>query len=365
MSTNKSFLDRRNQLLQVMVDNGVSDLFLTFGAAPAIRLYGEIVTLEEGIEPLDEATLKGLIDAILETDERRKQFKDHKEADFAFSFDKERFRVNVFQQRGHPAAALRYLPSRLYTLEELGLPAVFREATERGSGIVLIAGPTGSGKSTSLASLIDHINENERRHIITIEDPIEYIHHHKKSIIEQREVGIDTETYERALLSTMRESPDIVMVGEMRDLDSMRHALTLAETGHLIFSTIHARSSALCVSKIVDSFPAEEQAQIRLQLADSIVGIFSQRLIRNVGGNGMVLATETMVSTNAIRNLIRENKTHQINSSIQVGLQDGMHLLEDDMARLIQEGRIRREDAMKQANDPGVLLKVGHSAAVK
>jgi twitching motility protein PilT len=345
------------RLLQVMIDNSVSDLFLTVGAHPVIRVFGDLFALSEGLDILRPEDTEGLIHELLVTDERREKYKVLKELDFSFGQGDERFRVNVFRQKGNAAAVLRYLPSKLYTIESLGLPEMFRDVTKRSSGVVLVAGPTGSGKSTTLASMIDEINSQQKKHIITIEDPIEYVHKHKKSIIEQREVGEDTESFAKALRSSLRENPDVVMVGEMRDLESIRNTLTLAETGHLVFATIHSRSSAQTITKIIDSFPAEQQNQIRLQLSEAVIAIFNQRLLRNVGGNGYVLVTETMIANNAIRNLIRENKVFQVNSQIQMGVAEGMHLLEDDIIRVIKEGRVKKEEGMKHANDPQSILQ--------
>lgn len=351
------YADLKKKLLQVMVDNNVSDLFLTVGLHPVIKVYGEMVSLSEGMDIITHENAVGLIDALLESDWRKQRFRENKEVDFSIGLGDERFRVNVFQQKGSPAAVLRYLPSKIHSIDALGLPEVFREVTKRSSGLILAAGPTGSGKSTTLAAMVDEINTNYKKHIITIEDPIEYVHKHKKSIIEQREVGEDTKSFADALRSALREAPDVVLVGEMRDLESIKNALTLAETGHLVFGTIHSRSAPQCVTKIIDSFPAEQHNQIRLQLADAIVAIFNQRLLSNIGKNGYVLVTETMVANNAIRNLIRENKVFQLHSSIQMGLAEGMHLLEDDMIRVIREGRVTREEAMKHANDPKAILK--------
>ncbi len=345
------------KLLQVMIDNTVSDMFLTVNLHPVIRVFGDLVALSEGLDVLTPDDTEGLIDALLKTDDRRERYKASKELDFSFGIGDERFRVNVFRQKGYAAAVLRYLPAKMYSIESLGLPEIFRDVTKRGSGVVLVAGPTGSGKSTTLAAMIDDINTNQRKHIITIEDPIEYVHKHKKSVIEQREVGEDTESFARALRSSLRENPDVVLVGEMRDLESIRNTLTLAETGHLVFATIHSRSSAQCITKVVDSFPAEQQNQVRLQMSEAVVAIFNQRLLRNVGGNGYVLVTEVMLANNAIRNLIRENKVFQINSSIQMGVAEGMHLLEDDMIRVIKEGRVKKEEALKHANDPTAILR--------
>jgi len=351
------YKDLLQRLLQVMIDNNVSDLFLTVGVHPVIRVFGDLVALSEGLDILKPEDTEGLVHELLVTDERREKYKVLKELDFSFGQGDERFRVNVFHQKGNAAAVLRYLPSKMYTIESLGLPEVFRDVTKRSSGVVLVAGPTGSGKSTTLASMIDEINTHQKKHIITIEDPIEYVHKHKKSVVEQREVGDDTESFAKALRSALRENPDVVMVGEMRDLESIRNTLTLAETGHLVFATIHSRSSAQTITKIIDSFPSEQQNQIRLQLAEAIIAIFNQRLLRNVGGNGYVLVTETMVANNAIRNLIRENKIFQVNSQIQMGVAEGMHLLEDDIIRVIKEGRVKKEEGMKHANDPQSILR--------
>ena len=338
----------KKKLLQVMVDNSVSDLFVTVGLHPVIRVYGDLVTLSDGLDILTEEDTAGLVDAFLETDWRKERYEEEKQLDFSMGMGDERFRVNVFQQKGMHAAALRYLPAKMYSIESLGLPPVFRDVTKRSSGLVLVAGPTGSGKSTTLASMIDEINSHQKKHIITIEDPIEYVHKHKKSIIEQREVGEDTHTFADALRAALREAPDVVMVGEMRDLESIQNALTLSETGHLVFATIHSRSSPQCITKIIDSFPSDQHNQIRLQLADAVVAIFNQRLLQNIGGNGYVLVTETMIANSAIRNLIRENKIFQVHSHIQMGTAEGMHLLEDDIIRVLKEGRITKEEAVKK-----------------
>ncbi len=345
------------RLLQVMIDNSVSDMFVTVGVHPIIRVYGDLVALSEGLDILTPDDTEGIVHELLATEERREKFKILKELDFSFAVGDERFRVNVFRQKGYASAAVRYLPAKMYSIDSLGLPEIFREVTTRSSGVILVAGPTGSGKSTTLSAMIDEINSNYKKHIITIEDPIEYVHKHKKCIIEQREVGEDTESFSKALRSALRENPDVVLVGEMRDLESIRNTLTLAETGHLVFATIHSRSSAQCITKIVDSFPAEQQNQVRLQLAEAVVAIFNQRLLRNVGGNGYVLVTEVMIANNAIRNLIRENKIFQVNSSIQMGQADGMHLLEDDIVRVIREGRVTKEEGVKHANDPTAILR--------
>lgn len=356
-SGQKDYAKILRRLLQVMIDNTVSDMFVTVGVHPVIRVYGDLVALSEGMDILNADDTEALVGELLGTDERREKFKILKELDFSFAVGDERFRVNVFRQKGYASAALRYLPAKMYSIDSLGLPEIFREVTKRSSGVILVAGPTGSGKSTTLSAMIDEINSNHKKHIITIEDPIEYVHRHKKCIIEQREVGEDTESFGKALRSALRENPDVVLVGEMRDLESIRNTLTLAETGHLVFATIHSRSSAQCITKIVDSFPAEQQNQVRLQLAEAVVAIFNQRLLRNVGGNGYVLVTEVMVANNAIRNLIRENKIFQVNSSIQMGISEGMHLLEDDIIRVIREGRTTKDEGMKHANDPNAILR--------
>lgn len=349
----------KNKLLQIMIDNNVSDLFITVNSYPVIRLYGELVALkEEGLKLMDANYTKGLAYALFDGQQSKiKKFEEEKEVDFAISFRDNRYRVNTFHQMGACAVAVRYLPSKMYGIDDLNLPEVYREVTKRASGIILVAGPTGSGKTTTLTAMIDEINSNFSKHIITIEDPIEYVHQHKKSLIEQREVGEDTESFAKALKSALRQNPDVVLVGEMRDLDSIQNALTLSETGHLVLATIHARSSAQCITKIIDSFPGEQQNQVRLQLSESIVGIFSQRLIRSTGGNAYVLATETMVANSAIRNLIRENKIYQINTTIQMSKKEGMHTLEDDILKIIKDGRISFEEGLKCANDPQYILK--------
>lgn len=331
-----------NDLLLMTAKQNASDLHIAVGRNPSLRIDGSLLPLTN--EPiLSPQDAEGLIAALL-TPEQQQQLVKERELDLSYSFeDKARFRVNVYYQRGYVAAALRLIPATIESIEALGLPPVLHDFATLSQGFVLVVGPAGHGKSTTLAALLDEINKNRTEHIITIEDPVEYIFTQDKSIISQREVGQDTTGFARALKSVLRQDPDVIMVGEMRDTASIATALTAAETGHLVFSTLHTNSAAQTIDRIIDSFPAEQQSQIASQLAATLVGIVSERLVPRVEG-GRVPACEVMIANPAIRNLIRERKTYQIDLVIETNAQEGMITLNRSLADLIR----RREISMEQ-----------------
>jgi twitching motility protein PilT len=299
----------------------------------------------DGQPALGEAEASKLVLRVLGT-ELAEQLRANKEVDFSFSWgDRARFRGNAYHQQGGYALALRMIPYHIPSFEELGLPASIGDLGKLPQGLVLVTGPTGSGKSTTLASVIDSINVNRPCHILTIEDPIEYVHHHKTAVISQREVGVDTDSFPNALRAALREDPDVILVGEMRDLETIQFALTIAETGHLVFATLHTNDAAQALDRISDVFPAERQDQIRVQLAASIQGVVSQRLIPKIGG-GMVAAFEVLLANNAMRNLIREGKTHQIRNVVATNIKSGMRTLEASLSELVAQGAISYEDAV-------------------
>ena len=347
------YKQKLNELLLVTAQQGASDLHLAVGRKPTLRIDGNLLPLQkESI--LTPDIVQELVLSLLTPDQKDK-FLKQKEIDFAYSYeDKARFRINVFNQRGFAAAALRLIPAQIKTLEELGLPPVLHDFTRMSQGFVLIVGPAGHGKSTTLASLIDEINHNRDEHVITIEDPIEYIFSQDKSIISQREVGIDALDFNNALRSVLRQDPDVIMVGEMRDTESITTALTAAETGHLVFSTLHTNSAAQTIDRIIDSFPSEQQGQIASQLAAVLVGIVSERLIPRVDG-GRTPACEIMITNPAIRNLIREKKAYQIDLVIETSSQEGMTTLNHSLANLIKNGEISLENAEIYSLNPSEL----------
>jgi twitching motility protein PilT len=315
-----------------------SDVHLVVGRPPMLRIHG--VLEEYGDEILSPDAAKLLIYSIL-NEEQRVKFELEKELDFSFGVkDMGRYRANIHYQRGTIAAALRSINTTVPSMEELGLPKVLKTFTEYNNGLILVTGPTGSGKSTTLATLIDEINRTKAEHIITIEDPIEYLHRHQKSVIEQREIGADTTSFAGALRYALRQDPDVILIGEMRDLETIVAALTAAETGHLVFATLHTRDAAQTIDRIVDVFPPSQQQQIRLQLSNALRGIISQQLITNRQGNRRELAYEVLVGTPAIGNLIRESKTHQIYSMIQTGGKLGMRTMDSVLKELFEKGRI-------------------------
>jgi len=342
------------KLLQAVVKQGASDLHLTVGQPPVLRLDGRLRAVETKVlEPEDTVALMKSITP----DRWQNELQEVGSADFGFSFgDDARFRVSVFKQQGHVAMVLRLIPSGLLTMDKLGLPPVCEVLCRRPRGLFLVTGPTGSGKSTTLASMINYINENESHHIITIEDPIEFTHKHKKSTINQREVGVDVPNFAEAIRRALRQDPDVILVGEMRDLETIEAAISAAETGHVVFGTLHTTGAQGTVNRIIDAFPTNQQEQIRTQLSTSIIGILSQALLPRKTG-GRVAAYEMCVMTPAVANLIRENKTFRMNSAITTGRKHGMQLLDDALFKLWQEQIVTREDILGKANDPAELAQ--------
>lgn len=340
---------RIEPFLDEVIKRDASDLHLQVGLPPMLRIDGALKPVEEGKELTDDQ-IEALIFSLLDEEQKTIYVKD-KEIDFSFAYgDLGRFRVNAFHEKGNPAAALRLIPTKIRTLEELGMPKVVSGFTDIPRGLVLVTGPTGSGKSTTLAAAIDLINRNKAVHIITIEDPIEYQHHHKKSIVVQREVHFDTYSFGAALRSALREDPDVVLIGEMRDLETIATAITIAETGHLVLATLHTNNAAQSVDRMIDVFPPHQQQQIRVQLSSVLQGIVSQRLIPMVGG-GRIAAAEILVVTPAVRNIIRESKTHQLDAVIQTGAEHGMQSMDKTLVTLIHEGKISYEEAKNYAID--------------
>ncbi len=344
---------RIEPFLEEVIKRGASDLHLQVGLPPMIRVDGALRSIAE-TAVLKPADIEGLIYSVLNEDQKKAFIKD-RELDFSFAFgSKGRFRVNAFHEKGNIAVALRLIPTKIRTLEELGMPDAVSKFTNFPRGLVLVTGPTGSGKSTTLAAMVDLINHNKALHIVTIEDPIEYEHQHKKSIVVQREVHFDTNGFTPALRSVLREDPDVVLIGEMRDLETIAAAITIAETGHLVLATLHTNSAAQTIDRIIDVFPPYQQQQIRVQLAGIVQAIVSQRLIPMVGG-GRVAAAEIMVATAAVRNIIRDAKTHQLDAAIQTGAEYGMQTMDRTLVSLIQSGKISYEEAKNFAVDPAEL----------
>lgn len=343
-------------LLEEVVKRKASDLHLQVGLAPMLRVDGSLVAVA-GADPLTSESIETLIFAILDEDQKQILLKD-KEFDFSFAFgDLGRFRVNAFHERGNLAAALRLVPNELMSISQLGLPPIVEKFSDYPRGLVLITGPTGSGKSTTLAALLHKINYEKAAHIITIEDPIEYTHASKKSVVVQREVHYDTYSFSAALRSALREDPDVVMIGEMRDLETIASAITIAETGHLVLATLHTISAAQSIDRMIDVFPPHQQPQIRAQLSNILMAICSQRLIPAVGG-GRVAAAEILVATPAVRNIIREGKTHQLDAVIQTGTEFGMQSLDATLVKMIHEGTITYDEARNYAVDQEELARL-------
>lgn len=334
------------QLLTFCVKQGASDLHLSSGVEPMIRVDGDVKRIN--LPPLEHKQVHGMIYDIM-NDKQRKAYDEFLETDFSFEISGlARFRVNAFTQARGAGAVFRTIPSKVLTLEELGAPAVFKEICDVPRGIVLVTGPTGSGKSTTLAAMVDYINESEYGHILTIEDPIEFVHDSKKCLINQREVHRDTLGFSEALRSALREDPDTILVGELRDLETIRLALTAAETGHLVFGTLHTSSAAKTIDRVVDVFPAAEKEMVRAMMSESLRSVISQTLLKKRGG-GRVAAHEIMVGTPAIRNLIRENKVAQMYSAIQTGSKDGMQTLDQCLKDLVKRGHVEPAQARAYA----------------
>ncbi|MCL5795368.1 MAG: type IV pilus twitching motility protein PilT [Patescibacteria group bacterium] len=340
------------KLLDMAIKYKASDLHLLVKSSPIIRIDGKLMAVPN--EPvLTSESAQELIKSLMSA-EQLERLMQKKELDFSFGYENMRFRANAFFEKQEMEVALRLIPSKIRALQELGLPPILENFSTHSQGFVIISGPTGHGKSTTLAALINHINSTRSEHIITIEDPIEYLFEHKKSIVSQREVGSDTNSFGRALKSALREDPDVLLVGEMRDLESIEAALTLAETGHLVFTTLHTNSAAQTVDRIIDVFPPHQQQQVRSQFANVLLGIVSQRLIPRTSG-GRIAACEIMIADNAVRNLIREGKTHQLTNIIQTSASEGMITLDKVLAELVNKGEILIDDALIWALNPKEL----------
>ena len=336
-------------LLEEVIKKKSSDLHLQVSLPPMLRIDGKLTPVQGG-KVLDEETVESLIFAILDEDQKQILLKD-KEFDFSFAFgDLGRFRVNAFHERGNLAAALRLIPNEIKSVEELGLPNVVNDFADYPRGLVLITGPTGSGKSTTLAAILDKINNERKDHVITIEDPIEFTHKSKEAVVVQREVHYDTYSFSAALRSSLRQDPDVVLIGEMRDLETISAAITIAETGHLVFATLHTNSASQSVDRMIDVFPPHQQPQIRSQLANILQAICSQRLIPAIGG-GRIAAAEVLIATPAVRNIIREGKAHQLEAVIQTGAEHGMQSMDKTLVQLIHNGTITYEEAKNYAVD--------------
>jgi len=351
------------ELLVLTKDRDASDLHLSAGQPPILRIHGELIDLN--VPVLTRENVHTMLYDIL-TDDQKARFEATRDLDLSLELDKVgRFRVNAFVQRHGAGMVLRRIPTEIRTLDDLGMPPVLKDFSLRNQGLVLVTGPTGSGKSTTLAAMVHHMNERRRDHIITIEDPIEFVHERKQCSINQREIGSHTQSFATALRSALREDPDVILVGEMRDLETIAQALTAAETGHLVLSTLHTNNAPQTISRIVDVFPPHQQEQIRTQLADSLLGVVAQTLVPTVNGKGRVAAAEIMTVNPAVRNLIRENKIHQLPSVIQTGSREGMQTLDQHLKQLVQQGRISADEAAKRATEKSLFPQTGGGAPSK
>jgi twitching motility protein PilT len=352
-----------DSLLASAVELGASDLHLTAGSPPAVRVRGRLLPLA-GAAPLDADTTRVLLYQVLTT-EQQKHFEIDRQLDFSYGVPGlARFRVNVYQERQTVAAAFRVIPDQLRTLEELGLPEGLRSLTELPRGLVLVTGPTGSGKSTTLAALIDEVNRRRTDHIITIEDPIEFIHRHKRCVVNQREIGVDATSFGDALRAALRQDPDVILLGEMRDLETISTALTAAETGHLVFATLHTQSAASTIDRIIDVFPAEQQEQVRTQIAGALQGVVTQTLLPTADGQSRVAALEILIPDDAIRNLIRQGKVEQIYSYMQTGSRVGMQTMEQSLADLIARRVVEPGEAIARSSRRDELVALLQRAGV-
>jgi len=350
---NTFFKEKLDGLLSLAAKENASDLHFAVGRRPTLRLDGRLTTLTKE-EVFTKEVVEGMVYTLV-PESRREQFLKDRELDFSYSYmDQARFRVNVYFQRGNMAAALRLIPFKIRTLEELNMPPVLHDFTRPSQGFMLVVGPAGHGKSTTLAAMTDESNHNKTDHIITIEDPIEYVFSQDRCIIDQREVASDTPSFHRALRSVLRQDPDVIMIGEMRDAETIQTAITAAETGHLVFSTLHTNSASQTLDRIIDSFPAAQQNQIKSQLASTLMGIISQRLIPRLSG-GRIPACEVMITNSAIRNLIREDKIYQIDLVIETGIQEKMISLNRSLANLVRQGEISLESAQMYSLNPAEL----------
>ena len=356
-SSGANYVVPLQQLLKTMVEYGGTDLHITTDTAPQIRIDGRMVPLK--LPPLDAAQTRWLCYGVM-TDQQKHRLEEDLEVDFSFGLQGvARFRANVFNQRGASAGVFRTIPENIRTFDQLGLPPAVQSLCEKPRGLVLVTGVTGSGKSTTLAAMVDKVNEEEPLHILTIEDPVEYVHHHKRCLVNQREIHADTHSFKKALRSALRQDPDVVLIGEMRDLETIESALTIAETGHLTFGTLHTSSCVQTINRIIDVFPAHQQPQIRAQLSLVLEGVVCQSLIPRVSGKGRVLALEVMIPNPAIRNLIREDKIHQIYSSMQTGqLKFGMQTFNQSLAALVLKNEISQDMAMSYSSIPDELREL-------
>jgi len=345
-----------NTLLKTVIAHKASDLHLVAGSEPQVRIDGKLVPLN--LPKLSGEEIQNLCYSII-TEKQKKIFEEELELDFSFSYqNKARFRANYYRTLGNVAAAFRIIPSQIPSIDELGAPQVFKQIVKREKGLILVTGPTGSGKSTTLAAMLNEINETEHKHILTIEDPVEFLHKNKKSLFSFRELGLDTKSYARALKYALREDPDVILIGEMRDRETIQAALTAAETGHLVFGTLHTNSAPGTINRIIDVFPADAQPQVRAQLSTSLVAVISQALLPKIGG-GRIAVHEIMINTPAIANLIRENKIHQIYSQMQLNQQQtGMQTQTKELQKLLMNKIITKETALKYSNRPDELANL-------
>jgi twitching motility protein PilT len=348
-------------LLDVVLERGASDLHLTSGSPPVLRLLGELVRLDE-YPVLTPQTLRTMIYAII-SQRQREKLEQELELDLSYSVPgKARFRVNVYFQRDSIGAAFRLIPFEIKNLDDLGIPPVVGEFARLPRGFILVTGPTGSGKSTTLASLVDIVNVERACHIMTVEDPIEFLHRHKRSMVNQREIGTDTHSFSEALKHVLRQDPDVILVGEMRDLETISTAITAAETGHLVFATLHTQDAPQTIDRIIDVFPPHQQQQIRVQLSTTLQGVVTQQLLQTADGRGRVAATEVLIATPAVRHLIREGKVHQVYSVMQAGGRFGMQTMDASLARLVKAGQITHDLATERSHDPEELNRLLRTA---
>lgn len=355
-SSGQSNIPKIENLLEDCIHRNASDLHIQYGLPPILRIDGALTPIA-GMPALTEEMVRNLIFATLDEEQQRTFIKD-KEFDYSFAFgDIARFRVNAFHERGKMAAAFRLIPNQIKSINDLGMPSIVETFADFPRGLVLVTGPTGSGKSTTLAALIDKINREKSTHIITIEDPIEFTHKSQRSVIAQREVHYDTFSFAAALRSALREDPDVVLIGEMRDLETIQAAITIAETGHLVFATLHTNSAAQSIDRMIDVFPAHQQPQVRSQLSNILMAICAQRLVPAIGG-GRVVAAEIMIANSAVRSLIRDGKTHQLDTAIQTGADQGMQTMDRTLAKLVQTGVITYDSAREYAVDINELNRL-------
>jgi len=345
------------ELLEIVLERGASDLHLTAGAPPTIRLHGDLIRLVD-YQILSPRALQGMIYAIL-PQKMRERLEQELELDMSYALPgKARFRVNVYFQRDSIGAAFRLIPYEIKSVESLGLPSVVSDLARYPRGFVVVTGPTGSGKSTSLAGMVDIVNRERSAHIMTVEDPIEFLHKHQQCIVNQREVGADTHSFAQALKHVLRQDPDVILVGEMRDLETISTAITAAETGHLVFATLHTQDAPQTIDRIIDVFPPHQQQQVRVQLATTLQGVVTQQLLQTADGRSRAVACEVLICTPAVRNLIREGKVHQIYSIMQAGGRFGMQTMDQALANLVKEGKISQQLAYERSHDPEELNRL-------